>query len=317
VSTVSRALSDPHKVNATTRDRVRKIADELGYSQVQTVRSRTGVIGLIVPDITNPFFPPVVKAVQARADVRGKLVVVADTDEHPADEILRARALQSRVDGLIMVSPRSDEDRLDEIAKLRPVVFVHRQVEGAANVLANDPAGVDAAVEHLVALGHRRIGYLNGPRRSWSNGRRQEAVRISCSERGVELVEFGPFEPQIEAGMSAAPLVAAANLTAVIAYDDMIAVGLMASLLEHGKRPGAEISVVGIDDSPMAAGSYPQLTSVRVPGAAAGATAVDLLLDLIDEVSEPEEPPALVELDTSLIVRGSTGPASTRLDDET
>jgi DNA-binding LacI/PurR family transcriptional regulator len=309
VSTVSRALSDPEKVNVTTRDRVRKIARELGYAPGQTGRSRTGVLGLIVPDIANPFFPPILKAVQARAEVRGKMVVIADIDEHPADEILRARMLHSRVDGLVIVSPRSTDERLDEIAALLPVVFVHRLVEGAANVVMNDSAGVDAAVEHLSALGHTRIGYLNGPKQSWSSSRRQDAIRASCTSRDVELVEFGPFEPQMEAGMRAAHLVTAAGLTAVVAYDDMIALGLMAFLQEHNIRPGTDISVIGIDDSPMATVSYPPLTSIRVPGAAAGATAVDVLLDLIDEVHEEGDPPALVELETSLIVRGSTGPA--------
>lgn len=315
VSTVSRALSDPEKVNVSTRDRVRKIARELGYSPGQTGRSRTGVIGLIVPDISNPFFPPIIKAVQARAEVRGKMVVIADIDEHPADEILRARMLHSRVDGLIIVSPRSTTERLVEITSLLPLVFVHRLVDGASNVIMNDSAGLDAAVEHLAALGHKRIGYLNGPKRSWSNAQRQDAIRASCSSREVELVEFGPFEPQMEAGMRAAHLIMAAELTAVIAYDDMIAFGLMAFLQERGIRPGVDISVVGIDDSPMASVSYPPLTSIRVPGAAAGATAVDVLLDLIDDVHQPSEPFALVELDTSLIVRSSTGPAPKRTGD--
>lgn len=310
VSTVSRAMSDPGKVNASTRDRVRKIAQELGYSPGHPPRSRTGVLGLIVPDVANPFFSSILKAVQARAEARGKVIVIADVDEHPADEILRARMLNSRVDGLIVASPRSAADRLDEIASLLPVVFVHRMVDGAANVLINDSGGLDAAVEHLSALGHRRIAYLNGPKRSWSNAQRQDAIRVSCANRDVELVEFGPFEPQIEAGMRAAHLIMAAELSAVIAYDDMIALGLMAYLQEHGVRPGADISVVGFDDSPMASISYPPLTSIRVPTAAAGATAVDLLLDVIDEVDDGVEVPPLVELDTSLIARDSTGPFS-------
>lgn len=310
VSTVSRSLSNPAKVNSATRDRVLRVARELGYAPVQGGRPRTGVLGIIVPDIANPFFPPILKAVQLRAEVRGKVVIVSDTDEHAADEMLRARMLQTRVDGLIIVSPRSTEGRLDEITKLLPVVFVHRIVKGAVNVIMNDSAGVDAAVEHLSALGHRKIGYLNGPKRSWSNERRREAIQASCASRDVELLEFGPFEPQMEAGMHAGHLVTAANLTAVVAYDDMIALGLMAFLQGNGIHPGVDISVIGIDDSPMASMSYPSLTSVRLPGAAAGVTAVDLLLDLLDEPHGESESPAFVELETSLIVRGSTGSAS-------
>nr|WP_166350109.1 LacI family DNA-binding transcriptional regulator [Phytoactinopolyspora limicola] len=308
-STVSRALSDPDKVNAQTRERVRKVARDMGYVPNQVARSLTSgqsdLIGLIVPDIANPFFPPIIKAVQARATARGKTVLIADVDEHAADEIRRAEVMRKRVDGLIVVSPRTPDDRLGELAALTPIVFVNREVPGAASVLVDNDDGMFEAVEHLAALGHPAIGYLNGPRRSWSNTQRQTAVRKACSDVGVELVEFGPFEPQIQAGVRAADLVSAANITAVIAYDDMIALGLMARLNERGVKVGQDISVIGIDDSPMSSMAYPTLTSIHVPGAEAGAAAVDLVLDL---ANTSDAAPSLVQLETRLIVRGSTSP---------
>ncbi|RIQ23834.1 LacI family DNA-binding transcriptional regulator [Jiangella rhizosphaerae] len=313
-STVSRALSDPDKVNPRTRDRVRKIAQDMGYVPNQVARSltsgRNDLIGLIVPDIANPFFPPIIKAVQARASAKGKTVLIADVDEHPSDEIQRARVMRKRVDGLVVVSPRTPDDRLDQLAELRPIVFVNREVKGAASVIIEDSEGMREAVEHLTALGHRRIGYLNGPRRSWSNTQRQNAVREACAAHGVDLVEFGPFEPQIQAGVRAADLVHASDVTAVIAYDDMIALGLMARLNERGVRVGPDISVIGIDDSPMSGMAYPTLTSIHVPGSEAGARAVDIVLDLADTPSEAE--PAVVQLETRLIVRSSTSPVRER-----
>lgn len=308
-STVSRALSDPDKVNAHTRQRVRQVARELGYVTNQVARSlssgQTDLIGLIVPDIANPFFPPIIKAVQARANIRGKTVLIADVDEHPADEIRRAQVMRKRVDGLIVVSPRTPEDRLGELAALTPIVFVNREVPDAANVLIDDGEGMHSAVEHLAALGHTKIGYLNGPRRSWSNSQRQSAVRKAGADIGVELVEFGPFEPQIQAGVQAADLVAAAKITAVIAYDDMIALGLMTRFHERGLRVGHDVSVIGVDDSPMSSMAYPTLTSIHVPGVEAGAAAVDMILDLIEA---PDTEPTVLQLETRLIVRSSTSP---------
>ena len=310
-STVSRALSDPAKVNAATRDRVRKAAREMGYVPNQVARSltsgRSDLIGLIVPDIANPFFPPIIKAVQARATIKGKTVLISDVDEHAADEIQRARVMRKRVDGLIVVSPRTPEDRLSELAELQPIVFVNREVPQAASVIIENSDGMREAVEHLTALGHTRIGYLSGPRRSWSNMQRQNAVRQACADGGVELTELGPFEPQIQAGVRAADLVYAAGLTAVIAYDDMIALGLMARLNERGVRIGPDISVIGIDDSPMSGMAYPTLTSIHVPGSEAGATAVDIVLDLADSTADTPTP--LVQFETRLVVRGSTYPA--------
>jgi DNA-binding LacI/PurR family transcriptional regulator len=291
LSTVSRALSDPDKVSPATRERIQKIARELDYVPNRAARSlavgRTGLIGLIVPDIANPYFPPIIKAVQARAARKAYSVLLADTDEHANDEIERAKDLAEQVDGLIVVSPRTLEDRLAVLQKLAPVVFVNRPVPGA--------------------LGHRKICYLAGPRRSWSNEKRRSALRMACEEHEVELTEFGPFEPQMEAGVRAADLVHASGVTAVVAYDDLIALGVMARLAERGLQVGRDVSVVGIDDSAMSGLAYPALTSVHMPGHDAGVVAVDFMLDLLDGASDPAP---TIELETRLVIRNSTGPAS-------
>lgn len=128
--------------------------------------------------------------------------------------------------------------------------------------------------------------------------------------KGIEFVEFGPFEPEIQAGVRAADLVVASSATAVIAYDDLIALGLMARLTERGVSVGTGVSVIGIDDSPMSGMAYPSLTSIHTPGAEAGMAAVDLLLDLLKTPNHSG--PRTIQLEASLILRGSTGlrPAS-------
>ncbi len=306
-STVSRALSDPDKVNPATRDRVLKIARELGYEPNQAARSLTGgrtdLIGLLVPDIANPFFPPIIKAVQARAGAKGRTVLIADIDERPGDEWQRARLLRGRSDGLLIASARSPQDRLAELVALQPVVFLNREVPGGTSVIIDSADGMDQAVDHLAALGHRTIAYLNGPRRSWSNAQRQKAIKLACRRHSITMIEFGPFEPQIQSGVHAADLLLASEATGVIAYDDLIALGVIARLTERGVRTGQDISVIGVDDSPMSAMAYPTLTSVHVPGAEAGIAAVDALIALIDGA----DPGEVVRLETRLVIRSSTG----------
>lgn len=319
-STVSRALSDPDKVNAHSRQRIQRAARELGYIPPHTAtrarsrrsdlpRARTGTLGLIVPDIANPFFPPIIKAVQARAHRRDLAVLLADTDESAADELPQAHLMEKQVDGLILVSPRTPQAKLIELHPPGPVVLINRRVDGFACVVIENSLGIDQAVEHLTALGHRRICYLNGPRRSWSNQWRQQAITTACKTYSAELTQLGPFEPHIEAGVRAADLLRASHATAVIAYDDLIALGVMARLAEYGLRVGQDISVVGIDDSPMSGVSYPTLTTIHVPGAQAGTTAVDLIIDLTDNTHH--DTPPVIELETRLVIRNSTGPAPT------
>lgn len=309
-STVSRALSDPDKVNAGTREKVLRIATEMGYVPNHTARSltigRTDLIGLLVPDIANPFFPPIIKAVQARASAKGRTVVIADIDERPGDELERARQLRKRTDGLVIASPRTPDQRLTELSELDPVVFVNREVPDAASVIIDAGDGMEQAVEHLAALGHRVVGYLNGPRRSWSNRQRRRAIDETAERLGLTVLQYGPYEPQVQSGVHAADLLLAGDATAVIAYDDLIALGVMARLTERGIRTGSDISVIGVDDSPMSAMAYPTLTTIHVPGAEAGTVAVDSLLGLLDGTIQRPEP---IRLETRLVVRSSTGPA--------
>lgn len=309
VSTVSRALSAPDKVSPATRRRILQVAEEMGYVKNHLASSLasgvTGVIGLLVPDIANPFFPPIIKAVQARAAQKGRTVLIADADEHAADELIRARAMREHSDGLIVVSPRMPDDELESLADLSPVVLINRAASFAPSIIIDADEGFRQAAEHLSALGHRHICYLSGPQRSWSNTVRRDTLRRACTALGMTLTEFGPFEPDVQAGVNSADLVLASGATAAIAYDDLIALGLMGRLHERGVRIGEGMSVIGVDDSPMSAMAYPTLTSVHVPTTQAGTAAVETLNRLLDGRTAPEHE----VFGTYLVVRGSTGAA--------
>lgn len=313
-STVSRALSAPDKVNPATAQQVRRLAKEMGYISVRSARppggTRTDMIGLIVPDIANPFFPPIIKAVQARANAQRRTVVIADVDEYATDEVRRAKFLAGRVDGLMIASARSSDAQLSALSHEIPLVLINRESAGVSSVAIENTAGMFEAVEHLAALGHKAISYLNGPKRSWSNVQRQLAVQEACKKAGIELIELGPFEPQVQAGARAADLVLASGATAVIAYDDLIALGVMARLNERDIRVGKDLSLIGVDDSLISGMAYPSLTTVQVPGAQAGIEAIDMLIDLIDNYFErkPRHPlQQVITVETQLIVRNSTG----------
>jgi LacI family transcriptional regulator len=312
-STVSRAFSRPDSVRADTRDKVLAVARELGYTPSRAAHplagKRTGSIGLFVPDIANPFFPPIIKSVQAQARRADLGVFVADSDEHAEDEFTIVRSMAGQVDGLVLASPRMSDEAVRDVLSLVPAVLISRDVEGAPAAVLPDDTGLMQAVEHLVALGHDRIVYLAGPEASYSNAVRRSALRAAAVRLGADLTELGPFRPAFEAGARAAALVAAQQATAIIAYNDLVALGLMSRLPEFGLTVGQDIAVIGIDDIWLAPMAQPPLTSVRFPSATAGMVAVRLLTDVIARSSSHhwrERYP----LPTELIVRATTRPSS-------
>ena len=307
-STVSRALSLPHMVRADTRERVRQAAERLGYTPNRSARGlitgRTGNVGLIVPDLTNPFFPGVVKGVQAWARDADHAVLIADTNEDPAAEPGLVRALAAQVDGLILCSPRMSDEELQGLRGSTRIVLINRRCGTAPAVTFDNAGGIRQVVAHLEALGHRRIAWLGGPRSSWSNRERTRALRAATSAAGLDLVAIGNFPPSFEGGVAAADQVVASGASAVVAYNDLIALGVVSRLQARGIRVPARLSVVGIDDIPMSGMSNPALTTLALPEEQAGRVAVDLLLGLIENPDSGPGPRR--ELPAHLLVRGST-----------
>ena len=309
-STVCRALSTPELVRAETRERVQRSAAELDYSPNRAARGlitgRTGNLGLIVPDLGNPFFPGVVKGIQARAREADYAVFLADTDEDPAAEAQLVRTLAKQVDGIVLCSPRMSEQELRGVAALTPVVLLNRRVGRLPAITFDNVDGMRQAVTHLTALGHRRIAYVAGPRASWSNRERVRGLRLAIAGAGAELVEVGPVQPQFDGGVAAADQVLAAGVTAVIAYNDVIALGLLSRLNARGIAVPAAISVLGFDDIALSAMVHPSLTTVGLPMKSCGRAGVDLLLSLLRNPAGAGA--TRRELGTHLMVRGSTGP---------
>ncbi|XRQ14195.1 LacI family DNA-binding transcriptional regulator [Actinomadura welshii] len=318
-STVSRALNSPELVNAETRRRVLECAERLGYQPNRAAQSlvlgRTRNVGLIVPDIANPFFAPFIKGVEAYFRDTEYAVFLADTDEDTATEVRLAEAMVERVDGLILCAPRMSGTRLRAIASKTTVVLANRTSRAAPSILQDFQPGMDQAVAHIHALGHRRCAYLSGPANSWSNRQRRKFLGAACEERGIELVDLGPYEPRFTDGFRAADEVLAADVSAVFAYNDLVALGVLSRVTARGVPvPGAPgepggLSIVGFDDIPMASMTNPPLTTVAIPVNAVSRAAAATMHSMLDPGAPKAPPlPPAAELATRLLIRGTTGP---------
>jgi DNA-binding LacI/PurR family transcriptional regulator len=312
VSTVSRAFTMPGLVREPTRRRVLDIAREMGYQPNRAARglvtSKTGNIGLVVPDLANPFFGAVLKGAHVRAREADYLVFLANTEESPRMEEELIRAMVKQVDGIVLASSRMTDEQLEQVLSGTPTVLLNRRVPGVPAVLMDSADGVRQAVEHLAALGHRRIAFLGGPRTSWSNRERRRGLRAVTRQLGVEAVELGPFAPQFEAGLQAADLSLAADVTAVLAFNDLMALGVLNRLSQRGVAVPAELSVVGFDNIAMSGMTTPPLTTVDMPMQLSGRAGVDLLLELLARPVDGADPRFQRMLGTQLLVRSSTAP---------
>jgi DNA-binding LacI/PurR family transcriptional regulator len=304
-------LTAPDVVQPATRARVQQAAAALGYQPNRAARGlitgRTGNIGLIVPDLTNPFFPGVVKGVQIRARESDYSVFLADTDEDATVEAELVRALTKQVDGIVYCSPRTSEEELRTLAGETPMVLLNRRVGRIPSVTIDNTDAIRHAVAHLQALGHQRVAFVAGPRNSWSNRERTRVLRAAMAAAGHELVELGSVAPQFSGGVAAADLVLAAGVTAVFAYNDLVALGLLNRFAARGVAVPAEMSVVGFDDIVFAEMINPSLTTLAQPKERVGRAGVDLLMQVLED---PDRSGLLRrELTSQLMVRDSTGPA--------
>ncbi|MFD2026823.1 LacI family DNA-binding transcriptional regulator [Promicromonospora aerolata] len=315
ISTVSRALAAPERVAAETRDRVTRVAAELGYRPNHAASGlrmgRTQAVGLLVPDLENPYFATVTKAVQARARAEGYEVFVADSDEDADVEAELIGALAARTDGVLVASPRSADAELRAGLVGVTAVLVSRELSTQddsealeiPSVSVDDADGVAQALGHLSALGHRAVGIAAGPLTSWSGERRVAGLIAAAEHRDVELVELGTFQPYFAGGVQAADHALASGVTAVVAFNDLMALGILDRLRHRGVDVPGEMSVVGFDDVQLATLVSPALTTVHAPLARLGRRAVDLLIARLRGGT-----PTTTQLPVELTIRGSTGP---------
>jgi DNA-binding LacI/PurR family transcriptional regulator len=310
-STVSRALSVPDMVKHSTRVRVETAVRQLGYQPNRAARGlitgRTGNIGLIVPDMSNPFFAAAAKGVQSAAGAAAHSVFIADTDEQADAEPGLLRALAPQVDGIVLCAPRSAPEVLD-VAGSTPIVLFNQHVAGRPAVTVDAADGMRQGVAHLAALGHRRIAFVAGPQLSWAGGERERGLQLAAATAGIDVVHLGHFAPQFQGGVAAADLVLASGATAVFAYNDLVALGLLNRFSVRGVSVPEQISVLGFDDIPMSSMIHPALSTIAVPTLDGGRAAVAILLSMI--AGQADEVPQR-ELPTQLLVRATTGVAPT------
>lgn len=284
-ATASRALAASGSTSTARRAQVHRAARELGYRPNRAARElitgRTGNLCLVVPDLENPFFAAVAKAVQSRARAAGYAVFVADSEEDPRLETELVTQLGAQADGVILCAPRMSETALTRLSAGRAVVLVNREAPGVASVAVDNVDGVRRAAAHVHALGHRRVAWAGGPADSWSDReRRAGLLRAAEHLPGLEVVDLGHFAPVFAGGVAAADLVAASRATAVLAHNDLMALGILDRLRSRGTAVPGAVSVVGYDDVPAATLVSPALTTVAVPFGRLGRAAVDTLLGL-------------------------------------
>jgi len=310
-SSVSRAFTRPEMLSEETVRKISAAAERLGYVPNRTARAlstgRHGNIALIVPDVANPFFPPLIRAAQSEADRSDYCVFLGNSDEMPKQEDKLIGRFGGQVEGFLLVSSRLTDEQIVEHAARRPVVLINRDVEGIPRVLIDSASGVTEAVEHLASLGHKKLVYVGGPRGSWSNKQRRAAVRRSARVLGLEVGVIANEYPAFEAGRRVVPNVLASGATAVIAFDDLTAQGMLAELLDRGVSVPEELSVVGCDDV-LGATTYPSLTTVSNRSIEAGKTALTLLVDALENQAAPD---VRYVLNTNIVVRNTTGKART------
>lgn len=315
LSTASRVFSDPDRIGAATLRRVTEVADELGYVPSLNRRNRaepglrTNTIALIVPDISNPVFATLVKAAQAHGWYRRQTIMLTDTDLSPDREREIIGELEGRVDGFIICSPRLPAHDIVQLCGAAPLVLVNRESPEANSVISDSELGLRQTVEYLAVLGHERISYVQGSELSWSNQHRVEVVKRLAAEADLELDIVGWQAETIAGGTAAAASVIASGSTAAIAHNDLMALGLIKGAEALGVDVPGSLSVVGIDDTPLAQVGSPALTSIQVPMSRTGVLSVDLLQQALDAEPGTRAEPRSIHLPTQLVVRASTGPA--------
>ncbi|PPH47401.1 LacI family transcriptional regulator [Rathayibacter sp. AY1C9] len=304
-STVSRGLSTPGRLNAATEQRIRAAAKELGYRLNPMARAlptgRTSTLGLLVADITNPAFFPAVRGAERAASLRGFTMILAESQESGEREAEAADRIAASTDGLVLVSTRLSDEEIIALAGRIPVVVLNRVVPGVAGIVPDLAPGIDAALDHLAALGHRSLAFIAGPPDSWMSAARWELLLDRAPQRGMTVVEIGPGVSTLEGGRSALARVTASGVGAVIAYNDLVAIGLMRAAQESGVAIPEQLSIIGFDDIFGSDFTSPPLSTISAPLGRMGERAVRRVLG-------DEEPPERADdLPTEFVPRASTG----------
>lgn len=322
-ATASRALNPalPGRIAEPTAQRVRDAAAELGYRPDPIARSlrtrRSGFVGVVVPDLTNPVIPPIVRGIESVLWGAGIACLLADTDNDAEREAMMIDELRARrCEGLIISSATRTSAAVNGLAGGEvPAILVTRDTDAHSLplVAGDDAAGVDAAVSHLAELGHHRVACVTGPSQLSTTTTRLGAFEAACERLGLEcdgrIVQGAAFTTA--AGKAAAERLIEADdkFTAIVAGNDLIALGCLQALAAAGLTCPGDVSLVGHNDTPMVDNLQPPLTTVAIPQRQIGVKAAELLLA---RLADADSAIGSVLLETELIVRGSTAAAKGR-----
>jgi DNA-binding LacI/PurR family transcriptional regulator len=308
-STVSRAYSRPGRVNAETARRVFLAADRVGYrwdrlhGQPLGERGLHHAVGLVIADVTNPFYGDIIKGAYEAAREAGLQLILSHTNESPEVERETIEQELRQVDGLVIASSRMTDSALRMTAKQKPVVLLNRIIPEVACVVSDHERGIRRASEYLCRLGHERIHYVAGPENSWSDGVRWRALRHAAAELALDVRRVGPNEPTVLAGIGAARQVAKVDATAVLAYNDQVAIGVMKGLSKLGVAVPDDVSVMGIDNIIFDELVEPTLTTIAAPLYRMGFTGVQNCIAVASGARTSGRP---LVLPVRLVVRQST-----------
>jgi LacI family transcriptional regulator len=320
-STVSRVLNPRTRglVSPPVAKRVEALARRLGYTPdpvaagLRTRRSAT--VGVLIPDMANPVFPLILRGIESALAAAGYTAIITNTDNDPARarEALDRLAAR-RVEGAILATATLRDPVLARCRALGlPVVLVNRSLAGAklSAVVNDDAAGIALAVGHLLALGHRAIGHVAGPPRISTGQARRAGFVAALKARGVAAPVVAADNYDIAAGQRACADLLAGHprLTAIVAANDLLALGCYDALAQRGAACPRDVSITGFNDITFADRFAPPLTTVRIPHRVMGEQAARLLLA---EIEDPQAPKQEIKLEPSLAVRGSTAPPRTK-----
>ena len=309
-STVSRALSKPGRVSFKTAEHIRRVAGELGYRSGRMelpLSSRgSGVLALVVADIANPVFVGMIRGAEREASQRGLTLAIVETQESPESEERAIARLEAAADGFVLASSRLSDVAIRALAKRKPVVVLNRTVGEVTSVVSDNVQAIKKATEHLAGLGHSSICYLSGPEASYADGMRWRGLKEAGLELDLHVRRIGPYLPTLRGGAEAAGAWRDRPTSAVIAYNDLMAIGFMQAVAASGRQIPGQVSVVGFDNIVDADLVEPGLTTIAAPLVSIGATAVGLLLNRTTPETAGHREPVL--LPARLVVRGSTGP---------
>lgn len=314
-ATVSRVMNGRFVGDDAVAERVRASAEALDYSPSPLARGLalgvTRTIAFVVPDLANPAFQAMLSSLSKTAARDRYRVLVADTAENPTDEPAIATEIRRRCDAIVLCAPRMSDDVLARLAaELSPLVLINRSApDPSVPSLAIDyRTGVRQLAQHLYGLGHRRFVYVAGPPTSASDAERRQGLETFAAEHADVIVARVPGGAGVEEGRRAAPAVRAAGATAALAFNDLVAIGLLNGLAGLGVRVPDDMSVTGFDDIPFASHVTPPLTTASVPHAELGVQAWQRLRALINGTTPDHD----VVLQPRPEVRDSTAAATVR-----